>query len=116
MQKIWNLVTRCWNSYREARDGGVCDRGALDWGGSWRISVTSPIIGRPRISSSKSQNWWQLRVFLRRKNWARWLALAWMALHVAISFPVIAQVAIHLCFLAVIGGALFRSTTRGYFC
>ena len=24
---------------------------------------------------------------LRRKNWARWLAVAWMALHVAISFP-----------------------------
>jgi hypothetical protein len=53
---------------------------------------------------------------LRRKNWARWLALAWMALHVAISFPVRAQVAIHLCFLIVIAWALFRSTTRGYFC
>lgn len=53
---------------------------------------------------------------LRRKNWARWLALAWMALHVAISFPVLADVAIHLAFLMVIAWALFRSPTRGYFC
>ena len=36
------------------------------------------------------------------KNWARWLALAWMALHVVISFPVIHKVAIHVCFLIVI--------------
>lgn len=43
------------------------------------------------------------------KNWARWLALAWMALHVVISFPVITQVAIHLCFLIVIAWVLFRS-------
>ena len=53
---------------------------------------------------------------LRRKNWARWLAIAWMALHVAISFPVTTQVAIHLSFLIVIAWALFRSPTRGYFC
>jgi hypothetical protein len=53
---------------------------------------------------------------LRRKNWARWLALAWMALHVAISFPAIAQVAIHLAFLVVIAWALFYVPARGYFC
>jgi hypothetical protein len=52
---------------------------------------------------------------LRRKNWARWLALAWMALHVAISFPVISQMAIHLSFLIVIAWALFRPTTQNYF-
>jgi hypothetical protein len=52
---------------------------------------------------------------LRRKNWARWLALAWMALHVAISFPAIIDVAIHLSFLIVIAWALFRSPRRGYF-
>lgn len=43
------------------------------------------------------------------KNWARWLALAWMALHVVISFPVTTKVAIHLCFLIVIAWVLFRS-------
>jgi hypothetical protein len=53
---------------------------------------------------------------LRHKNWARWLALAWMALHVAISFPVMTQVAIHLSFLIVIAWALFRPPARGYFC
>jgi hypothetical protein len=50
---------------------------------------------------------------LRGKAWARWLAIAWMALHVVISFPVITQVAIHLSFLIVIAWALFRSPTRG---
>ena len=53
---------------------------------------------------------------LRRKNWARWLAIAWMALHVAISFPITTQVAIHLSFFIVIAWALFRSPTPGYFC
>jgi hypothetical protein len=55
-------------------------------------------------------------VFLmRRKNWARWLALAWMALHVAISIPVIAQVVIHLSLFTVIAWALFRSSSQSYF-
>jgi hypothetical protein len=52
---------------------------------------------------------------LRRKNWARWLALAWMALHVAISFPVMSQVAIHTSFLILIAWALFRPDMRGHF-
>jgi len=52
---------------------------------------------------------------LRRKNWARWLALAWMGLHVAISFPVLTQLAIHLSFFIVIAWALFRSPPRRYF-
>jgi hypothetical protein len=52
---------------------------------------------------------------LRRKNWARWVALAWMALHVAISFPAMTPMAIHVAFLVVIAWALFRSPTRGYF-
>ena len=47
------------------------------------------------------------------KKWARWLALAWMALHVVISFPVITQIAIHLSFLIVIAWVLFRRPTRG---
>lgn len=45
---------------------------------------------------------------LLRKNWARWRALVWMAFHVAISFPVMNQIAIHLLFLIVIAWALFR--------
>jgi hypothetical protein len=46
------------------------------------------------------------------KNWSRWLAVAWMALHVVISFPAITQVTIHLAFLIVISWVLFRSPTR----
>ena len=52
---------------------------------------------------------------LRRKNWARWLALAWMALHVAISFPSMNEMAIHLSFLIVIAWALFRPSMRRHF-
>ena len=33
---------------------------------------------------------------LRRKIWARWLAIAWMAFHVAISWPDVRLLAVHL--------------------
>ena len=52
---------------------------------------------------------------LRGHNWARWLALAWMAFHVAISFPVYRQMAIHLIIFAGIAWVLFRVDTRRYF-
>ena len=52
---------------------------------------------------------------LRGYNWARWLALAWAAFHVAISFPVVRQIAIHSLFLAVIVWLLFQSRARQYF-
>jgi hypothetical protein len=52
---------------------------------------------------------------LRGQNWARWLALVWMAFHVAISFPVYRQMAIHLAIFAGIAWVLFRSNTRRYF-
>ena len=52
---------------------------------------------------------------LRGHNWARWLALAWIAFHVAISFPVIRQITIHSLFLAVIVWLLFQSRAGQYF-
>jgi hypothetical protein len=52
---------------------------------------------------------------LRGHNWARWLAVAWMAFHVAISFPVLRQIAVHSLFLAVIAWLLFRAEARTYF-
>jgi hypothetical protein len=52
---------------------------------------------------------------LRGHNWARWLAAAWMAFHVAISFPVVRQIAIHSLFLAVIVWLLFQSRAERYF-
>jgi hypothetical protein len=55
-------------------------------------------------------------VFLfRGRNWARWLALLWMAFHVAISFPVTRQVVIHSMIFGLIAWALFRSDARRYF-
>jgi len=52
---------------------------------------------------------------LRGHNWARWLAVAWMAFHVAISFPEISKLAIHSLFLAAIAWLLFRSDARAWF-
>lgn len=51
----------------------------------------------------------------RRHDWARWLALLWMAFHVAISFPVYRQMAIHAAIFAGIAWALFRPDARLYF-
>jgi len=52
---------------------------------------------------------------LLRQNWARWLAIVWMAFHVAISWPVVSRIAIHTVFLAVIAWLLFRADARRYF-
>ncbi|HTU34758.1 MAG TPA: hypothetical protein VMF66_13235 [Candidatus Acidoferrum sp.] len=48
-------------------------------------------------------------------NWARWLAVAWMAFHVVISFPVFREFLVHLLFLVVIAWILFRPGVGGYF-
>lgn len=53
-------------------------------------------------------------MFLGR-NWARWLALAWMAFHVVISFPVVRQVVNHSIILGLIAWLLFRQDARRYF-
>jgi hypothetical protein len=53
---------------------------------------------------------------LRRQNWARWLAVAWIAFHVILSaFDSLLQSAIHAVFLVVIAWVLFRSQARWYF-
>ena len=52
---------------------------------------------------------------LRRRNWARWLAVAWMAFHVAISFPVVRMLAVHGAFFAVIAWVLFQPAAGRYF-
>jgi hypothetical protein len=49
------------------------------------------------------------------RNWGRWLALAWIAFHVAVSFPVVRQVAIHSAILLAIAWILFRPDVRQYF-
>ena len=53
---------------------------------------------------------------LRGRNWARWLAVAWMAFHVVISaFHSVGQCAVHALFLAVIAWFLFRPPAAEYF-
>ena len=56
-------------------------------------------------------------VFLfRGSNWARWLAIAWMAFHVAISFlNAWQQVVMHGLILLLIVLILFRRDARAYF-
>lgn len=53
---------------------------------------------------------------LRGRNWARWLALAWMAFHVILSaFHALPEFAIHCLFYAVIAWILFRPDAARYF-
>jgi hypothetical protein len=53
---------------------------------------------------------------LLRQNWARWLALAWIAFHVILSaFHPLMELIMHSLFLAVIAWALFRSEAGRYF-
>jgi hypothetical protein len=52
---------------------------------------------------------------LRAQNWARWLAIAWIAFHVAISFGVFRELAVHSLFLVLIVWCLFRADASRYF-
>jgi hypothetical protein len=53
---------------------------------------------------------------LRRANWARWLFLAWMSFHVALSFySSLRLVAIHTLFLVLFGWILFRPASTAWF-
>lgn len=53
---------------------------------------------------------------LRGHNWARWLAIAWMAFHVVLSaFHAIPELAVHAVFCAVIAWLLFRPEAARYF-
>ncbi len=53
---------------------------------------------------------------LRGHNWARWLALAWIAFHVVLSaFHALAELAVHSLFCAIMAYFLFRPAANGYF-
>jgi len=53
---------------------------------------------------------------LRVRNWARWLALAWIAFHVAFSaFNSLREFAIHALICSVIAWALFHPEATRYF-
>jgi hypothetical protein len=53
---------------------------------------------------------------LRGANWARWLFLAWMSFHVAVSFyNSLRQVAVHSLMLILFGWILFRPASTAWF-
>src|SRR5271165_450157 len=53
---------------------------------------------------------------LRGKDWARWLAMAWIAFHVGLSyFYSMQQVAVHAVVFVVFAVVLFRPAANRYF-
>jgi hypothetical protein len=52
---------------------------------------------------------------LRGHSWARWLLLAWIAFHVALSYPSFHATLVHGLLLALIAWLLFRADARAYF-
>jgi hypothetical protein len=53
---------------------------------------------------------------LRGHNWARWLALAWIAVHVVLSaFHTLRELAVHGLLCAILAYFLFRPTASRYF-
>jgi hypothetical protein len=53
---------------------------------------------------------------LRGENWARWLAIAWMSFHVALSaFGALRDLIVHGLFLAAIAWLLFRPEAARHF-
>ena len=53
---------------------------------------------------------------LRRQNWARWLALAWLAFHIALTLvPPFHGLVVHVLILAGIAWILLRTDAAEYF-
>ncbi len=52
---------------------------------------------------------------LRRSNWARWLAVAWLLFHVILSLHSRQALLIHSALLAVFAYLLFRPSAGAYF-
>ena len=53
---------------------------------------------------------------LRGHNWARWVAVAWIAFHVVVSaFHPVRELAVHCAFCAIIAWVLFRPAAARYF-
>jgi hypothetical protein len=52
---------------------------------------------------------------LAGKDWARWLAVAWLGFHVALSIHSRQQLAMHSALLAVFAYLLFRASAKAYF-
>jgi hypothetical protein len=50
------------------------------------------------------------------RNWARWLTVAWLAVHVVLSaFHSLEQMAVHLALLVIVAYFLFKDGSADYF-
>lgn len=73
--------------------------------------------GYTRLSANHYEILWPIGVhllaifsgafLLRGHNWARWLAVLWMAFHVAISYPSVGKIVGHSAFLLLFVWSLF---------
>jgi hypothetical protein len=76
------------------------------------VGTTGFVINFPKLIALQQESIWieltELLALLagafmfRGRNWARWLALVWMAFHLAVSFPVVRQVITHSIIFALI--------------
>jgi hypothetical protein len=89
------------------------------------VGIIGLVVNLPKlIALQRDSMWIELTELLaliagafmfRGCNWARWLALVWMAFHVAISFPVLRQIAMHSMIFTVIAWLLLRPDAGRYF-
>jgi hypothetical protein len=89
------------------------------------VGIIGLVVNLPKlIALQRDSMWIELTELLaliagafmfRGCNWARWLALVWMAFHVVVSFPQARQVATHSIIFASIAWVLFRPDIRRYF-
>ena len=52
---------------------------------------------------------------LRGRNWARWLAVAWIAFHIVLSVGDVGQLVVHSVFAVLIAWLLFRPDSTCWF-
>jgi len=90
------------------------------------ISLAGDLMNFKSVSADHYEIVWMVAVHLlaivagafvlRGMNWARWLAIAWMAFHVAISIGHPAQqLIVHGLLLLLFVWLLFRADSRAYF-
>ncbi len=89
------------------------------------VGIIGFVVNFPKLMALQPESPWieltellalSAGVFMfRGRNWARWLALVWMAVHVAISFPVVREVMTHSIIFGLIAWVLFRQDTLRFF-
>jgi hypothetical protein len=93
---------------------------------AWLYIVTGLAGSAAHLHGFESDIFWAVLVnaialvggvwMLRRQNWARWLAIAWIAFHVILSvFHSPRELILHALFLVTIAFFLFRPRANAYF-